>query len=115
MLTSTTLLLALVAQVLAHPAQNRCAGGGGVKGGKAIYILSNEKDNAVVAMPIDKDGKLGQGVSTATGGEGANAVDGNGQPAGPDALFSQSALTVTGMVRRLCQKSIAMLHRTSHD
>ncbi|TLS25580.1 hypothetical protein PpBr36_07872 [Pyricularia pennisetigena] len=99
--STTTLLLALMAQVFAHPAQNRCAAGGGgkakaAKNGKAIYVLSNEKANAVVAMAIGKDGKLGKGVSTATGGEGATGVDDKGQPAVPDALFSQSALTVAG-------------------
>ncbi|TLD19084.1 hypothetical protein PspLS_09972 [Pyricularia sp. CBS 133598] len=98
MRASTTLLLALVAQAIAHP----CANGGGkkkakgAKNGKAIYVLSNEKANAVVAMPIGKNGMLGKPVSTATGGEGATGVDDKGQPAVPDALFSQSALTVAG-------------------
>ncbi|CRK12026.1 hypothetical protein BN1723_007091 [Verticillium longisporum] len=47
---------------------------------KAVYLLSNEVKN-----------------STATGGAGSNSVDSStGQAAAPDALASQSALTVAG-------------------
>ncbi|KAI9158084.1 hypothetical protein HJFPF1_06073 [Paramyrothecium foliicola] len=64
---------------------------------KAVYIISNEMQNEVVALPIGMDGKLSAGTRTATGGMGSNAIDGmTMQPAVPDALVSQSALTVAG-------------------
>lgn len=101
MRASTTLLLALVAQAIASPCPKGCGKNKAkaAKNAKAIYVLSNEKANAVVAMPIGKDGMVGKPVSTATGGEGATGVDDKGQPAVPDALFSQSAVTVAGKVR----------------
>ncbi|KAF2825153.1 hypothetical protein CC86DRAFT_418901 [Ophiobolus disseminans] len=70
-----------------------------VKVGKAIYFLTNEKENAVVALPIDKNGMLSNGTVTTTGGAGSIAINGaNGQPGVPDALVGQSALTVVGNV-----------------
>lgn len=67
--------------------------------GKALYIITNEATNEVVALPIGMDGMLSTGISMATGGAGANAVDGStNEPAAPDALVSQSALTVAGNV-----------------
>ncbi|KAI0480175.1 hypothetical protein GGR56DRAFT_687138 [Xylariaceae sp. FL0804] len=63
--------------------------------GKAVYLLTNDVPNAVVALPIDADGKLSRGTVTPTGGNGAASIDGTTmQPAGPDALASQSSLTV---------------------
>ncbi|KAI0965061.1 hypothetical protein F4678DRAFT_454058 [Xylaria arbuscula] len=66
--------------------------------GKAIYMISNEKDNAVLALPIGKDGLFAPGTATltATGGTGMAGVDAEGQPAGPDSLFSQSSITIAG-------------------
>lgn len=69
-----------------------------VKTGKAIYLLTNDGENAVVALPIGADGKLSAGKLAKTGGAGSTSVDANGKPAGPDALASQSALTVVGNV-----------------
>jgi hypothetical protein len=68
--------------------------------GRAVYMITNEKNNAVVAVPIGQDGLLkAGGSSTATGGAGANGIDGaNNQPAAPDPLFSQSSLTLAGNV-----------------
>ncbi|KAM0273144.1 hypothetical protein ACHAQH_008464 [Verticillium albo-atrum] len=64
---------------------------------KAVYLLSNEPENSVIALPIGANGMLSAGQKAATGGEGSNAIDGStGQPAAPDALVSQSALTVAG-------------------
>jgi hypothetical protein len=83
----------LVLQALARPQDN------GSGQGKFIYMLSNEKENAVVALPIGKDGLLGgAGKLTATGGAGMTGVDANKLPAVPDALFSQSSLTIAGNV-----------------
>ncbi|KAI3327361.1 hypothetical protein HD806DRAFT_520230 [Xylariaceae sp. AK1471] len=84
-------LAPLVLQALARP---RCEASGN---GKVIYMLSNEQENAVVALPIGKDGLLGgAGRSTSTGGAGMTGVDADNQPAVPDALFSQSSVTITG-------------------
>ncbi|KFY40028.1 hypothetical protein V494_03694 [Pseudogymnoascus sp. VKM F-4513 (FW-928)] len=66
-------------------------------GPKAIYFLTNNAKNAVVALPVECDGTLSLGSVTETGGKGANSIDMNTNlPAGPDALSSQSALTVSG-------------------
>ncbi|KAG6355312.1 hypothetical protein INS49_003273 [Diaporthe citri] len=88
-------------QVAARPAKPCGSKGGAAKAanGKAIYMLSNQASNSVVAVPIAEDGTLNEagGSSTNTGGSGANGVDGStNQPAMPDPLFSQSALTVAG-------------------
>ena len=69
--------------------------------GKAIYLISNDQSNNVVALPIDAtSGMVSAGTCTATGGAGSNSIDGStNQPAAPDALISQSALTLAGNVR----------------
>ena len=71
--------------------------------GKAIYFLTNDKSNAVVALPIGQDGLLqAPGSKTATGGSGGNGVTApDNKPAAPDALFSQGSLTIAGNVRFL--------------
>jgi len=66
--------------------------------GKAIYMLTNDAENAIVALPIGADGMLSQGKVMKTGGAGSIAVDADGKPATPDALVGQSALTVVGNV-----------------
>ncbi|KAF4952816.1 hypothetical protein FSARC_12558 [Fusarium sarcochroum] len=63
---------------------------------KAIYFLTNEEENGVVALPVQPDGTLAKGTITLTGGTGALHVDANGQPATPDGLSSQSSITVAG-------------------
>ncbi|KAL3461937.1 hypothetical protein BJX64DRAFT_260006 [Aspergillus heterothallicus] len=64
------------------------------KGNQAIYVLTNNPDNAVIGLPIQKNGLLGKPIATLTGGVGAAGVDSDGVPAGPDSLFSQGAVTV---------------------
>ena len=66
--------------------------------GKAIYFITNEAENAVVALPIGADGMLSKGTVVKTGGAGANTLNAMGQPAAPDGLVGQSALTVVGKV-----------------
>lgn len=68
--------------------------------GRALYLTTNEPAaNQIIAIPIGADGLLSGGSAIDTGGSGANAITGaTGQPAAPDALFSQSALTVVGQV-----------------
>ncbi|KAI4262184.1 MAG: hypothetical protein L6R42_002634 [Xanthoria sp. 1 TBL-2021] len=65
---------------------------------KAIYFMTNDAaENSIVALKVGQDGTLSDGSRTMTGGKGASGVDGNSSmPAGPDALFSQSALKVEG-------------------
>jgi hypothetical protein len=75
---------------------------GVVTAGKAVYFITNEEQNAVVALPIGKDGKLSKGSITMTGGAGSIAIDGaNGMPAVSDALIGQSSLTVVGNVSQI--------------
>ncbi|KAF2265049.1 hypothetical protein CC78DRAFT_553171 [Lojkania enalia] len=63
---------------------------------KSVYLITNEEENAVAAISINRDGRLGQASVTQTGGCGSVAVDAEGQPAVPDALIGQSALTIAG-------------------
>lgn len=121
MFVSTFLFLAALApstlQVAARPHKAKpCGSSGGaatVANGKAIYMLSNQESNSVVAVPIAGDGTLNEagGSSTNTGGSGANGVDGEtNQPAAPDPLFSQSALTVAGNVSQNPQSYFMLSH-----
>lgn len=72
-------------------------------GPKAIYFLTNDARNAVVALPVGCNGTLSHGSVTETGGKGSNAIDmDTNLPAAPDALVSQSALTISGQVRNYC-------------
>lgn len=72
-----------------------------VKVGKAVYVITNEAQNAVLALAIGADGKLSAGKMAKTGGAGSSAVDAQGKPEAPDGLASQSALTVAGNVSLL--------------
>ncbi|KAL3446039.1 hypothetical protein BJX65DRAFT_318988 [Aspergillus insuetus] len=84
--TITSLLLAASA-VHAQPTHHE---------NQAIYVLTNNPDNAVIGLPVQKNGLLGDPVATLTGGIGEAGVDSDGVPAGPDSLFSQGAVTVAG-------------------
>ncbi|KAL3476835.1 hypothetical protein BJX99DRAFT_134703 [Aspergillus californicus] len=63
---------------------------------KAIYVMRNTIENAIIGLPVRSNGMLADGHVTLTGGKGGNAVDSTGQPSSPDALFSQDPLTVAG-------------------
>jgi hypothetical protein len=98
---TTLLSLATAAAILGQSALAKPTGcKAAAKNAKAIYILGNDAKNAVVAVALDANGMLSdKGSVTATGGAGANGVDGSTmKPAAPDPLFSQSALTVAGNV-----------------
>lgn len=69
--------------------------------GKAIYFLTNEAENAVVALPIGSDGLLSAGQVVMTGGAGGFAVNASGQPQLPDGLNSQSSITLVDNVSEL--------------
>jgi len=110
--TSNTLISALVAPaVLASPitsisssfaVQRRKTPEANT--GKAVYLISNNVENAVAAVLVNPDGTLGHASVTATGGCGASSLNAMGQPAMPDSLVSQSALTIAGMVRLLVSR-----------
>ncbi|KAJ4256922.1 hypothetical protein NW762_009018 [Fusarium torreyae] len=63
---------------------------------KAVYFLTNDVENGVVALPVQHDGTLAKGTVTLTGGAGGVHVDAKGQLVTPDALVSQSSITVLG-------------------
>lgn len=64
---------------------------------QAVYFLDNEPQNGVVSLRVGNDGKLSEGGVARTGGAGGQGTNGmTGMPAGPDAAFSQSSLTVAG-------------------
>ena len=65
---------------------------------KALYFITNDANNSVVAIPINKNGTLSDGSFTATGGAGSNEVDATGKPLAPDALSSQGSVRVAGKV-----------------
>ncbi len=70
---------------------------------RAIYFMSNDQENTIVALPVTGEGLLAEGTFTSTGGSGANGIDGETmEPAVPDALFSQGAITIAGDVSNLC-------------
>ncbi|KAI1474268.1 hypothetical protein F4774DRAFT_342144 [Daldinia eschscholtzii] len=65
--------------------------------GKAVYFLSNDAENTIVALPIQPDGTLKAGKRNPVNGVGSNVIDGTTkEPAAPDALVSQSSLVISG-------------------
>ncbi|KAL5340291.1 hypothetical protein BJX70DRAFT_361358 [Aspergillus crustosus] len=84
----TTALLLAASLVQAHPRPQEQP--------KALHILRNTAENAVISLPITAKGTLGKGHVALTGGQGDAALNAPNQPAGPDALFSQAPLTVAG-------------------
>ncbi|KAF6809327.1 3-carboxymuconate cyclase [Colletotrichum sojae] len=84
---------ALLTTVTGRPSACRAA----LQPGKAVYLITNDRDNAVVGLRVLENGILSGGAVASTHGSGSNFVDGmTKQPAAPDALASQSALTVAG-------------------
>ncbi|KAI1385484.1 uncharacterized protein F4822DRAFT_345507 [Hypoxylon trugodes] len=87
--------------------------------GKVLYFITNDAVNSVVALPINSDGTLSAGTLTASGGNGSSSIDGTTQqPAGPDALASQSALTIAGQYIFAVNpgsNSLSMLSISKHD
>jgi hypothetical protein len=74
--------------------------GAAATGAKAIYFITNDACNSVVALKVAVDGTLSDGSITSTGGAGMNGLlAATGGVAAPDALFSQGAVKVAGHVR----------------
>ncbi|KAH8595468.1 hypothetical protein B0O99DRAFT_622974 [Bisporella sp. PMI_857] len=86
--------LSLMLAVALPGAMGRPSGAQSARG--AVYLISNAQANSVVSLAIGADGTLSKGSSTSTGGAGSNAVDAANLPETPDALASQSSLTVAG-------------------
>ncbi|KAF2868260.1 hypothetical protein BDV95DRAFT_501291 [Massariosphaeria phaeospora] len=96
--SSSTLIFLSTLPLLtaALPASNGIHGRNPAHNGKAIYLITNGVENSVAALPISADGTLGDAKLTPTGGKGGATVNAMGQPAAPDSLVSQSALTIAG-------------------
>lgn len=83
--------------VLAHPTTRETTT---AESGRAIYMLTNSQENAVVALPIADNGLLFGGTRTPTGGEGSALFNPmTNQSVATDALASQSSVTIAGNVR----------------
>lgn len=81
------------------------------KNAKAVYLLSNEVQNSVVALKVHRDGTLSPGSVHLTGGKGAAGIDdATNATADRDVLFSQSSLRADGNV---CYSPL--LWQESHD
>lgn len=94
-------LAVLITLTLAHPPGGKTYG----DTGHALYLITNEAVNKVVPIPIGADGLLSGEAAVNTGGAGANSLTGLlEQPSAPDALFSQSALTLAGQVSHTKQR-----------
>ncbi|KAJ8128505.1 hypothetical protein O1611_g5126 [Lasiodiplodia mahajangana] len=65
--------------------------------GTALYFISNDTPNTIIALPIGEDGTLSKGTITPAGGNGSVSFHGEvGVPAKPDTLISQSAVAIAG-------------------
>jgi len=96
MLFTVSQILLLAAYLMPSASSHPC----GPETNNAIFFLTNEQANSVVAVPIGADGKLSGGAVTGTGGAGSNSIDGaTKKPASPDPLIGQSALALAGQVR----------------
>ena len=72
----------------------------GGKQPKALYLTTNQAPNNIISLGINVNGTLRMGNIVPTGGNGASGINGmNDMPAGPDAMFDQSPLAVSGNVR----------------
>jgi hypothetical protein len=64
---------------------------------KAIYFMTNQANNSIIAIPVGSDGTLSGGTLIGTGGAGSNLIDtATNGPAAPDALASQGSVKVAG-------------------
>ncbi|OQU96621.1 hypothetical protein CLAIMM_02674 [Cladophialophora immunda] len=100
LLQSSLLLAASIGSIQAAPSPHLGKWGKGLaqaKGARAIYFITNDASNSVAAVPVASNGMLSEGTLTPTGGDGGNSISGTtNEPAAPDALISQSALTIAG-------------------
>ena len=93
---SSTVLLSVTTLLVHVSARPPCLTS---RNGRAVYISTNDNENAVISLNVSKDGLLAAGSRVPTGGAGSNSISGaTGELAAPDGLVSQSALTVAGDV-----------------
>jgi hypothetical protein len=76
------------------------AGGCPVVAARALYFITNNDENSVVAVRVHPNGTLSDGSVTMTGGAGGAGATDMGEAAGPDPLFSQSVLALSNGVSR---------------
>lgn len=90
----------LLSLTIAAPGTPRAAARKELAGNaKAVYLLSNEVQNSVVALKVNRDGTLSPGSVHLTGGKGAAGIDdAKNATADGDVLFSQSSLRADGNV-----------------
>ncbi|KAK2767807.1 hypothetical protein FQN54_003966 [Arachnomyces sp. PD_36] len=93
---SLLLFLSHVSALPAAQCSNQTAKGT-ARTARAVYFLTNDCSNSVVALKVNNDGTLSDGSITPTDGAGGNGFDvAKNQSSAPDALFSQGALKVAG-------------------
>ena len=64
---------------------------------KAVYFMTNQANNSILALLVACDGTVSNPTSVATGGAGGNVFDTIANaPAAPDALSSQGSVKVAG-------------------
>jgi hypothetical protein len=75
---------------------------------KAVFFITNDVQNSIVALPVQANGLLGAGSITSTGGKGLQEVNGTRSPTLVDGLASQGSVRVSGHVSLLvtCSDSI---------
>ncbi|KAJ9148577.1 3-carboxymuconate cyclase [Pleurostoma richardsiae] len=119
MFSRLSIFLLALAPILVHVSGRPAACKATPKAAKAVYVMSNAQANCVAAIPIGADGMLSNGTCTVTGGAGSNSIDGTtNQPAAPDALVSQSSLTIAGnnlFVVNAGSNTVSMLSIDSAD
>ena len=94
-LVSTLAVLATAAHGAAVPAKAPAAS----PGAQAVYFQTNQSPNHIMVIAAADDGTLSYVNKVATGGNGGNTVDDNGNPSAPDPLSSQDSVKVFGNVR----------------
>jgi hypothetical protein len=95
LLQPTLILAAFAATAACRPSHRRM----GAHPAKAVYFMTNEAENAVVALPVGMNGSIAMGTTTSTGGAGGSQVsETDGAPNGPDALGSQASVQVADNV-----------------
>ena len=66
---------------------------------KALYFNVNQVPNSIASVKVNPDGTLSDGSTTATGGNGASANQGQiNKPAAPDALLGTGPIIVVDNV-----------------
>jgi hypothetical protein len=68
---------------------------------QAIYLLTNNSPNKIVALKVNKDGTLSKGTFTPTGGYGGSYIGSDGAIVPTDALASQDSIVREGNVSGL--------------